>query len=235
MKYIGMIILVTLLAGAMESQAQMQALRDRIPGGGGGTAAEVNLDALSADLDKSILEVGIARKLLIKAQMVLAEALGIKEEADSIVSAAGVLGEGGVVTQPTTAKDIEHSIEVSEQLNERLNAAAAEAGELSEEGKIKLAEGKKLFADGLVAEAMQVAVLTRLATEFDGARGQVRRNPARLRQLTALFVPTAKLASLIPGDVRAMHHTWGLIQKVGQNNQIDSEDIDIDALLAGAQ
>jgi hypothetical protein len=235
MRNISLVVVILFGLSSGIAQAQLGALRDRVPGGGGDAPSPaVDLDVLSADLDKSILEVGIARKILIESQLLLAEALGIKEEADQIASAAGVLGEGGVVA-PTNAEGVENSIQASGRLNDRIRAAAEQAGVLDDQSRVKYAEGQKRFVDGLVAEAAQIAVLTRLVSEFDGARGQVSRNPVRLRQLTALSVPTIKLASLIPGDVRAMHGTWSLIRKVGQDNQIDSDDIDLNALLSGAQ
>ncbi len=234
------LVLTLLISNMMSAHAQFGGLLNRNDEQGSPIPASdmisksLGIGNLSAEYDKTILEIGIARQLLLQAQITLAEALGVKEQADEIASAAGVLAEGGVV-QPKDVNEIEKSINVSRDLSDLLETAAESAGELDDEAKEKFAEGKMLFGQGLLAEAAQIAVLVRLTREFDGARGQIRRNPLRLRELIALSVPTVKLASLIPGDVREMRKTNDLIKKIGESNQIDVEEINIDELLTGAE
>jgi hypothetical protein len=206
----------------------------KIPGASGADAPAVDTKAMQADLDKSVLEIGLARKLLLEAQYELAIALGAKEEADKILSAANALKDGSVV-QAKDADAIEKQIATSKDLTAVTDAAAAKAAPLTEEGKEHFKKGQALFAKGLTAEAGQIAVIGALAVGIKDQATQAKSNPMAAAKLTAMAVPAAKLASLLPGDVKAGINTYSLIKKVGADNNIEVEKVDTANLLTGAQ
>lgn len=233
MSKITFIIVSIIIAGtfAATSQAQFGGLKNMIPGGGGGESAGVDIGALQGDLDKSILDVGIARQQLIQAQVKLLEALDLKTEADAILSAANVAIEGGESSK--NVGDLEKSTEVSKQLNKMIAEKAEATVELTEEQKVLFAEGKELFGAGLLAEAGQIVGIVALATQVAQDVEKVKSNPLNAPKAIALGAGAVKLASLIPGDVKAMYDVWGLIRKVGADNQIEVEEIDISKFMPG--
>lgn len=217
------------------SQAQFGGLKSMLPGGDG--AAEsgpaVNIGALNEQLDKSVLEVGLARQQLIEAQLKLLEALDLKTEADEILSASDIALEGGVSAK--SVDDVEKSTQVSAKLQEAAAAKMAETVQLTEDQKVLFTEGKVKFGAGLLAEAAQIAGIVALAGQVAEDVEKVKSNPLNAPKALALAASTAKLASLVPGDVKAMYETWGLIRKVGADNQIEVEEIDISKYMGGAQ
>jgi len=234
---VGMFVAGLVMVSVVDpAQAQLSSLKKGLSVGGKSEQATpaADIDKMRADLDRSISEVGSARKLLFEAQIELAAALGVKEEADKILSAANVLQSGSVVTQ-TDVVQIESSQEPSNDLNALLSDASASAGPLDEQGRQHFAKGQAAFAKGLVAEAGQIAVITALAAEIKKQSGKMKSNPANAAKLAAMAVPAAKLATLIPGDVEAGIGTYQLIKKVGADNNIAVEKIDEDKLLLGAQ
>lgn len=234
---VGKVFVASLVMAGLvgSSYAQLGGLKKGLPGGDSGAAAPaVDTKAMQADLDKSVLEIGLARKLLLEAQYELAVALGAKEKADQIMSAANVL-QGGSVVQAKDAAGIEKQIGVSKEIATLADEAMKSAGPLSEEGKEHFKKGQAAFAKGLVAEAGQIAVIGALAVGIKDQAAQAKSNPMAAAKLTAMAVPAAKLASLLPGDVKAGINTYSLIKKVGADNNIEVEKVDTDTLLKGAQ
>ena len=198
----------------------------------GSAAGKLSTSSIQSKLDASIVEVGVARKKLLGAQLKMLEALGKKEAADAIVSGSNVLREGGVVT-PANESEIEESVKVSRQLNAELEKFNDETVKLNEEQKAIFTEAKSDFRDGLLLEAGQVAVLVLVAKEAKENLEGVKKNPLKAPKAAALSGAAAKMASWIPGDVKAMHGTWTVMRKVGADNEIEMDDIDIDSHLSG--
>lgn len=246
--FVILVAICVLVCGGNPAYAQLGGLLKKLPGvskppaGGAApanSAAPVALrssEAIRQDLDASILEIGVARKMLLEAQVKLAESLGIKEKADEILSATKVLGEGGVI-EPKTAADEEQLRVPTEKMKALIEEHAAVAGELTEEQKVLFAEGKNKFALGVAAEGLQIAGIVALADETAQSLAQMKGNVAKAAELPkamAMAAAAGKLATLLPNDVKAMHQTWQLIRQVGAKNQIEVEDIDISKYMPGA-
>lgn len=233
MKLLKMAVIVMAVAGLCSISYAGWKDKLKAPAPAGDSAVDVK--GMKTKLDKSVLEIGLARKLLLDAQVELASALDIKEEVDKILSAKNISVSGGVVDQAKNVGDIENQIKVSEELSAKINAAAENAGPLSDKGKKHFKKGQAAFGKGLVAEGAQVAIIVALASEISNQASQAKSNPMAAGKLAAMAAPAAKLASLLPGDVNAGIKTYGLIKKIGKDNNIKVEEIDTDSLLTGAE
>jgi len=199
--------------------------------GGGGKVPDIG--QMQAELDKSVLEIGLARKYLLEAQIKLAEALGKKTEADQILSTCKIMGEGAVVRQLKSADDIDESAKPSKPLNEIIAQGASNAAPLSAEAAEIFKQGKIEFSKGLLAEAGQIAIVVKLSMEIKDAAEKVKGNPINMAKIAAMAPPAVKLASLIPGDVTEMAKTWQVIRQVGSKNNIEVEEVDVSKYLNG--
>ena len=235
---IGMMAFTIWVVSLATTHAQFGGFKKKLLGGGESdsvspvAASTVTAADVRGKLDASILEVGLARKKLLEAQLKLLEALGKKEAADAILSSSNVAREGGVAV-PKDASEIDESVKVSEELNAELEAFEDQTVTLNEEQKEIFRSAKGDFSEGLILEAGQVAILVVLVKEAKDVVTGLKKNPFKAREALALSAGAGKLASVIPGDVKAMHGTWKLMQKVGADNQIEVEDIDIGTFLAG--
>ena len=85
-----------------------------------------------------------------------------------------------------------------------------------------------------LAEGGQIAVLVKLAEEIKSNAKQIK-NPLQVGKVTAMAVPATKLATLIPGDLKEIKSTWTVFKKVGADNNIEVDDINVDQFMTGAQ
>ena len=228
--------LVTLFALGIVSSAHAQFKLPKLiwsPNPSGKDNAAKSVNAVQARLYKSILAIGPARKTMLVAQLILAESLGLKQEADDILSNARVLGEGGVARQPKDVAEIENSVKASEELNKILATAAAQAAPLDEKGKKLFLQGKRIFGKGLLAEAAQLTVLAAMSVELKELVRKAVSDPNQAQKIAVVALPAAKLAMLIPGDVNEMSNTWTLIGQIGAKNNIQVEEIDVSKYTSG--
>lgn len=226
------------IPGAAPAQADPNADTPKF-GAEGASVPSVSIEDMKAQLDQSILSIGLARKSFLEAQWLLSGALGFKEEADKMLSGAGVL-QDGKIAQPSTQDEIAEACNVSRDLNEKIKESLSGTVTLNEQQKKYYIAAKKRYAVGFLEEGGQIAVLAVLVKQMKDQTDQFKGNafnPANVgpaAKLAAMAVPAGKLFSLLPGDLKEMYSFWPLFRKVGADNNIEVEDVDIEQFLSGA-
>ena len=188
---------------------------------------------LKEQMNRSVLDIGLARQQLLQAQLYLTAALGKKQEAAKIMSANGVIKDGGIVA-PVNRKELGGSIKTSNELNKLVeNISKEDVVNLTDEQKVLFKKSIPHMLGGLTAEAGQIAVIVVLGVNINQSLKDADWSAAP--KLAAMAIPAAKLATLIPGDIKAMYQTYTLMRMIGENNDIQVAVLDRDELLKGPQ
>lgn len=219
------LLTVSIVMCGVSTQAQFGGLKKMIPSGGGDDAASVDIGALQGDFNNNLLSLFSAKRQLIDAQMLYAEALGLKEQADLIKSAAQGLLEGG--TAETSTENQEQLIKVSSELSDLLAANSDAVIELTDEQKQKYREGHIAFGKGAILYLGQAGAAVALGNQVIKDIEKVKSNPLNAPKAIALGVAAGKLTAMTISDSKYIIENFSIMRKIAKNNQIEVEEVEL--------
>lgn len=210
----GLALALTLTCGT--AQAQLGALKKKSSGGG---AAGVDL---TGQQDKIMKDYSAAGSLLAEAMGLTIEALGTKEEADKFrAQAKDLKGEA------KNKKGLEQIHTVLGDGSKKVDELIAKADKLTEEQKAKVKQSLVPFGGGLAIDAGLIALSVETAKQ---AQEEVKSNPMAATK----FAPSVYVASVLPGDVKAVGQSLGNYIKLAQKNGIEVP-ADVSKAMSGPQ
>lgn len=194
----GLALVLTMTCGP--ARAQLGALTKRSSGG--------SVD-LAAQQDKVSSEYSAGGALLVKAMGLTIEALGSKEQADKFRAQAKDL-KGDAKNK----KGCEQIHTLLSNGGKQVDDLIAKADQLTDEQKAKVKESLVSFGGGVAVDAGLVALSVETAKH---AQEEVKSNPMAVTK----FAPAIYVASILPGDVKAMGQSLGNYVKLAQKNGIE--------------
>ena len=189
----------------------------KVPGLGGGG---VDVDSLLAAQGDVVKTLSSSLRNLTAAQILMAEALGLKEEAASARELSSSLESGDL----SGKDDIKKAVSNSVSTQEKINSTIAEGAVLSAESKLQF--GKSLLPYGKGSFGM---VKTGQKAKAQAESVSQTKNPMVLRKVgTLLYVAknTPKLLKTFSGSTKAL-------LKFARSNGIDTSDIESEMDLMG--
>lgn len=221
------VVAVTVLAlGALSAHAGFGGLVSKVPGLGGGSsgAASVDVGALKESVNAKADGLSIAKGQLIEAELLYAEALGLKEKADAIMSAATGIKEGGTAATKMTSDQME---KVTDGLKDIMPKAEAEVAPLTDEQKQKFREGHIAFGKAGVLFLGEAGATIGLCTKVVSDVKSINGDPIKGAKAVALGAAAAKLLSMTIADSKRIIEVYGVMSKVAENNHIDVEKVEL--------
>jgi hypothetical protein len=181
-------------------------------------AQTVDPNAFSVSLKDVSGQVLTARITFIESKIKLAEALGLKTESYVKASEALRLKEGAASNSGDKVAALNDSRKTTAEADKELVAAMDKSDSLSDESKIKFAEGSGLFIEGVVQLRAQVKTVQQLAEQ--GRALTASANVLEKAKIVGLVAPAAQLASSMPGDVKEGTSTLGKILSFAKRQNV---------------
>jgi hypothetical protein len=180
---------------------------------GGGKGGGVDVDNLMNDQSELLKQVSAALLNLATSQALMAEALGLKEQAAIAAQNADALESGDLTGKDDMEKQINSSQEVSNAIHEKLN----ESEGLSAEGKATFAKSLPPYGLG------SVGVVTTSKKAIEQAKGV-----SSTKDLTILskLGPLLSYSKKAPGLIQSFTASTGSIIKFSKANGIDTTDLE---------
>jgi hypothetical protein len=159
-----------------------------------------------------------ARIKFLDSQAKLMEALGLKN--DSVIKASEALRakEGATSSTDDQVAALKDSTKVSADADKQVDASIAQSNQLSDESKVKFAEGTGKFIEGVILEKEQVPAIQNLVAQ--GKSVSASASPFEKLKVMKLIRPISALAILVPGDVAEGTTTLGKIMKFCKTQNI---------------
>ncbi len=177
--------------------------------GGGG----VDVDALTKDQSALLKQVSAALLNLAKSQTLMADALGLKEEAAIATQNASTLESGDL----TGKDDMEKQISSSQKVNDAIAAKIADSEALSAESKATFAKSLPPYGKGAVGMVLS----SKTAIE----KGKSLTKTKDLTVLTKLS-PLISYAKKAPNLIKNTYSTTNSIIKFSKTNSIDTSELE---------
>jgi hypothetical protein len=181
-------------------------------------AVVVDKDAFTKSTADVTVKVLAARIKFLDAQAKLMEALGLKN--DSVVKASEALRakEGATSSTGDQVSALKDSTKVTADADKQVDASLAESNQLSDESKVKFAEGTGKFIEGVILEKEQIATIQKLVDQ--GKALSASASPFEKLKVIGLVRPVTTLAVIVPGDVAEGTTTLGKIMKFCKSQNI---------------
>jgi hypothetical protein len=175
-------------------------------------------DALAKATADVTAKVLAARIKFLDAQAKLMEALGLKN--DSVIKASEALRakEGATSSTDDQVSALKDSTKVSADADKQVDASIAQSNQLSDESKVKFAEGTGRFIQGVILEKEQVPAIRNLVAQ--GKSVSASASPFEKLKVIKLVRPVSALAIMVPGDVAEGTTTLGKIMKFCKTQNI---------------
>jgi hypothetical protein len=181
-------------------------------------SSSVDKDAFAkATADVAAKVIG-ARIEFLDAQAKLMEALGLKNDAVIKASEALRAKEGASSSTGDQVAALKDSTKVSADADKQVDASIAQSNQLSDESKVKFAQGTGKFIEGVIFEKEQVPAIQKLVDQ--GKSLSASASPFEKLKVIKLVRPVSTLAVMVPGDVAEGTTTLGKIMKFCKTQNI---------------
>lgn len=217
------LITTIFLVGSLSSPAFAIGFGDLVKGSKSDSSNSSAVDAVNMQ-DDLVKQYIVAALLINEAQRMLAEALGLNEDAARLKADGEVLGSGAVLS----VDSLEKSTEISEQANKNIEEKLAEGAELSSESQLLFAQALIPYATGLY----ETSQLYDAFEEFgDAAKEQI--SAASMIQkikVTKKLAVGLHVVSSVPGLAKDLYSTSEKLLSFAKSNNIDVPEDATDAL-----
>lgn len=181
-------------------------------------AQAVDPKTFAASLTDVSGQVLTARITFIESKMILSEALGLKTESYVKASEALRLKEGATSSSGDKVAALSDSRKTTAEADKELAAKMEKSDTLSDESKIKFAEGSAKFIEGVIQLRAQVKTVQQLAEQ--GKAMTASANVLEKAKVVGLVAPAGQLASSLPGDVKEGTGTLGKIMSFAKRQNV---------------
>jgi hypothetical protein len=180
--------------------------------------AAANRDSLAKATADVTAKVLAARIKFLDSQAKLMEALGLKNDAVIKASEALRAKEGATSSTDDQVAALKDSTKVSTDADNQVDASIAQSNQLSDESKVKFAEGTGKFIEGVILEKEQVSAIQNLVAQ--GKAVSASASPFEKLKVIKLIRPITALSVMVPGDVVEGTTTLGKIMKFCKTQNI---------------
>ena len=191
---------------------------------GAGNAASANLDAFAKSADDTAGQVLAARIAFYDAQAKLMEALGLKTDAMVKASEALRAKEGASSKAGDKVTALKDSSKATEESKKQFDEALAKSDKLSDESKVKFAEGGGKFIEGVLLEKAQIETIMKLVEQGKSLAASA--GMMDKLKVAGMVKPVTELSTLVPGDVKEGTSTLGKIMKFAKSQNITIPNTD---------
>lgn len=179
-----------------------------------GEPAEAKLSAedVLAQSDAIFGKLTSATKELLLGNAYAAEAVGLKEESEKLVTAAEALGKGDAEEEIKKAK------ETSTEVQEAIEAKMDEASDMTEGQKVAFAKSLVHTGKGVYMEKELIESVSETASNAKDVISSA--GAMQKAKLTKQFKPVMSLAKSLPGDVKTAASTLQMYMDFASKNDI---------------